>query len=114
LTIEAVRKAITHRLDDGRPSLCAVASELNLSVRTLQRRLSAAGWTYNDLVDDVRFAMARQRMAVPDAPLKAVAAELGFSEHASFTRAFRRWIGVTPREYRRQLLTSPVLEGPGR
>ena len=114
MTIEAVRKAITQRLDDGRPSLCAVAGELHLSPRTLQRRLSAAGWTYKDLVDDVRFVVARQRVARADAPLKAVAADLGFSEQASFTRAFRRWIGVTPREYRRQLLASPVLEAPGR
>lgn len=112
MTIEAARLAITRRLDGGRPSLCAVAHELNLSVRTLQRRLAAAGWTYNDLVDDVRFAVARQHMARPDAPLKAVAAELGFSEQASFTRAFRRWIGLTPREYRRQILAS--VEGPGR
>jgi len=114
MIIRAVREAIAQRLDDGRPSLCAVAGELHVSARTLQRRLSGAGWTYKQLVDDVRFAMARQRMAVPDAPLKAVAAELGFSEQASFTRAFRRWIGITPREYRRQLLTSPVPEGPGR
>jgi len=114
LTIEAVRLAITQRLDDGRPSLGSVADELNLSVRTLQRRLAAAGWTYNDLIDDVRFAVARQRMARPGAPLKAVAAELGFSEQASFTRAFRRWIGLTPREYRRQILASAAVEGPGR
>ena len=99
------------RLDSGRPSLGAVADELNTSVRTLQRRLAAAGWTYNDIVDDVRFAVARQRMARPDTPLKAVAAELGFSEQASFTRAFRRWIGLTPREYRRQILASGVVEG---
>jgi AraC-like DNA-binding protein len=114
LTIEAVRLAIAQRLDDGRPSLCAVADELNLSVRTLQRRLAAAGWTYRDLVDDVRFAVARQRMARPDAPLKAVAVELGFSEQASFTRAFRRWIGFTPGEYRRQTLASAAVEEPGR
>jgi len=91
-----------------------VASELHLSPRTLQRRLSAEDWTYNDLVDDVRFAMARRRMAGSDTPLKAVAADLGFSEQASFTRAFRRWIGVTPREYRRQLLASAVVEVRGR
>ena len=109
LTIETVRQAITQRLDRGRPSLAVVADELNLSVRTLQRRLAAAGWTYNGPVDDVRFAVARQRMVSPGALLKAVAAELGFSEHASFTRAFRRWIGLTPREYRRRLLASAVL-----
>ena len=114
MTIESVRLAIMQRLDSGRPSIGAVADELNTSVRTLQRRLAAAGWTYNDLVDDVRFAEARQRMARPDAPLKAVAAELGFSEQASFTRAFRRWFGVAPREYRRELLASAVAEEPER
>jgi AraC-like DNA-binding protein len=113
LTIEAIREAISHRLNNGRPTLGAVAGELNVSARTLQRRLSAAGWTYTDLVDDVHFARARLRMARADASLKAVAAELGFSEQSSFTRAFRRWIGFTPREYRRQLLASAALEGQG-
>jgi AraC-like DNA-binding protein len=81
-----------------------VAGEFDLSPRTLQRRLSAAGWTYKSLVDDVRFAVARQRVAQTDVLLKALATDLGFAEQASFTRAFRRWAGVTPREYRRRLL----------
>ena len=104
MTIRAVREAIAQRLDNGRPPLCTVAGELHVSARTLQRRLSGAGWTYKQLVDDVRFSMARLRVASANVPLKAVATELGFAEQASFTRAFQRWAGVGPREYRRRLL----------
>ncbi len=74
-----------------------------MSVRTFQRCLAEAGWTYKELLDDVRFAEARRAMARPDELLKVVAIDVGFEEQASFTRAFRRWTGLPPREYRLQL-----------
>jgi len=104
--IDRVRDVIARQLADGRPGIGEVARALNTSVRTFQRRLAEAGWTYKRLLDDVRFAEARCAMARPDDPLKAVAIDLGFVEQASFTRAFRRWTGSSPREYRRWLIQS--------
>ena len=83
-----------------------------MSVRTFQRRLAEAGWTYKELLDDVRFAEARRAMARPDELLKVVAIDVGFEEQASFTRAFRRWAGLPPREYRLQLDRSPKGDRP--
>jgi AraC-like DNA-binding protein len=74
-----------------------------MSVRTLQRRLAEAGLTYSAIVDEIRSVEARRLLAQPGVLLKQVAADLGFCEPASFTRACRRWTGFSPREYRRQL-----------
>lgn len=111
-TIDAVREVIARELSRGRPSLQSVARHLNLSVRTLQRRLAESGWSYVRLVDDIRGTVARRRVGRPGVLLKAVAFDLGFAEQASFTRAFRRWTGLAPREYRRLAGRRPV-ETPG-
>jgi AraC-like DNA-binding protein len=101
--VDTARKMITRSLAGGRPEIRAVARTLNISVRTLQRRLAERGWTYKRLLDEVRFAEARRAIAKPEDLLKVLAIDLGFEEQASFTRAFRRWTGLSPSEYRRQL-----------
>ena len=100
--IDAFREMIERRLVAGRPPIGIVSREVAMSVRTLQRRLGERGWSYSELVDDVRRVVARRRVSHRQILLKAVATDLGFSEQASFTRAFRRWTGLTPREYRRR------------
>ena len=101
--IDRCRETIVRGLAQGRPGVAVVAGALNMSVRTFQRRLAEAGWTYKELLDDVRFAEARRAMARPDELLKVVAIDVGFEEQASFTRAFRRWTGLSPRDYRLRL-----------
>jgi AraC-like DNA-binding protein len=96
------RKVISRTLSAGHPPIEAVAAAVNTSVRTLQRRLAVSGRTYQTLVDEVRLAVARHALVASNAPLKAIAVDLGFAEHASFTRAFRRWTGQTPLQYRRR------------
>ncbi len=110
--IDRCREAIVRGLAQGRPGIAVVAGALNMSVRTFQRRLAEAGWTYKELLDDVRFAEARRAMARPDELLKVVAIDVGFEEQASFTRAFRRWTGLPPREYRQRLDRSPKEHRP--
>jgi len=100
--MEGLRELIARWLVAGRPSIRSTSREVAMSVRTLQRRLAERGWTYTELVDDVRRSVARSRVAHPQTPFKAVAMDLGFAEQASFTRAFRRWTGLTPRQYRRR------------
>jgi AraC-like DNA-binding protein len=101
--VVTAREMIARRLAGGRPEIRAVARTLNISVRTLQRRLAERGWTYQRLLDEARFAEARRAIAKPDDLLKVLASDLGFEEQASFTRAFRRWTGLSPSEYRRRL-----------
>ena len=74
-------------------------------MRTLQRRLARRGYTYSSLVDEARFEIARQLLGDPGMKVAEVALEVGYREQAHFTRAFRRFAGVAPREYRR-LVTS--------
>jgi AraC-like DNA-binding protein len=71
-----------------------------MSVRTLQRRLAQAGASHNVLVAQARFATAAVVLERPDAKILELALDLGYSDHANFTRAFRRWAGCAPREFR--------------
>jgi AraC-like DNA-binding protein len=107
--MEGLRELVARRLVGGHPPIRSTARAVAMSVRSLQRRLGERGWTYTELVDDVRRVIARQRVAAhPRRHLKVVAADLGFAEQASFTRAFRRWTGLTPREYRRRSRPHPM------
>lgn len=80
--------------------LGAVAKTLDLSARALQRRLAAEGRTFRALVDDARRELGKQHLADPGQSLAQVALLLGFSEQAAFHRAFVRWTGVTPGQFR--------------
>jgi AraC-like DNA-binding protein len=72
-----------------------------MSGRTLQRRLGEFDIVFNDLVDQLRFAAARSYLAQRDIAATEVAYLLGFGAQSSFNRAFKRWSGQTPSEYRR-------------
>lgn len=81
---------------DGHPTLQALAPQLGLSVRTLQRRLGAAGVSYRDLVARVRVQIARYYLEETETSLVEIAFLLGYSELSAFDRAFRRWTGRSP------------------
>jgi AraC-like DNA-binding protein len=71
-----------------------------MSVRTLQRRLAEAGVSHQMLVAQARLATAAAVLERTDAKVLDLALDLGYSDHANFTRAFRRWTGYAPREFR--------------
>ena len=79
----------------------AVAEIAGCSVRSLQRRLARQGFHYSDLVDRARFGLAARRLAANDGTMIDIALGLGYADHSHFSRAFRRWAGISPREYRR-------------
>jgi AraC-like DNA-binding protein len=83
-----------------RPDLRALAKELRMSARTLQRKLEEQGMTWKNLVDGVRNARARELLDDDTLSLGEIAFELGFSDEGTFGRAFRRWTGVAPGAYR--------------
>jgi AraC-like DNA-binding protein len=88
---------------DGRCTLEAVAAVLGMSVRTVQRRLESEGTTFGALFDDTRRAAALEYLRDPQMAIKEAAYRTGFSELSTFYRAFRRWTGGTPADYRRSL-----------
>lgn len=98
-----VRDAIEAELRGGDPGLESIARRLAMSPRTLQRRLRDRGAVFNDVLDAVRFQAAKSYLAKRDVAGTEVAYLLGFAEPSSFNRAFKRWSGQTPTEYRRRL-----------
>lgn len=100
--IEKARTVITRELNGGNPSLEHVAAQLGLSERTLQRKLQELGTSHNDLVEQIRRDLAMRYLKEPAMAICEVAYLTGFSEPSSFHRAFKRWTGVTPGEFRQQ------------
>ncbi len=95
-----VRLAVSQLLSEGVPSVSLIASNLGMGARTLQRRLSDQGESFQNLVDQARRELAQQLLHETDYSLAEVAFLTGFAEQSGFTRAFKRWSGQTPRSYR--------------
>lgn len=95
-----VRRTITSALSEGVPTVSAIASELAMSARTLQRRLSEQGHSFQSVVDTARRELAQRLLRETKYSLAEVAFLTGFAEQSAFTRAFKRWAGQTPRSYR--------------
>jgi AraC-like DNA-binding protein len=81
-----------------------VAKRLNISARTLQRRLNDWGVTFEELIDEYRRDRAARLLMRADHSIREIAYSLGYSDPAHFTRAFKRWTGVSPRSYRRAIV----------
>lgn len=87
-------------LPSGDCSKAKVASSLNMSVRTLHNRLADAGTTYQNLLDKTRQDLAEQYMTQANISVSEVAYLLGFSDCSNFSRAFHRWTGLSPSDFR--------------
>lgn len=85
---------------DGPPRLEAVAAEAGCSARTIQRRLRDAGLTFTQVLDEVRLETAARLLRGSEIRVIDLAIDLGYSDHANFTRAFRRWAGTSPTHFR--------------
>ena len=100
--LNEVRLTVKCLLPDGHPTLKAVAAELHVSTRSLQRQLAYVGLTYSELVREVREERAYQLLRQPRISIKQVASRTGFASPSGFSRAFHAWTGLSPRDYRRQ------------
>ncbi|MDH5325497.1 MAG: AraC family transcriptional regulator [Gammaproteobacteria bacterium] len=96
-----VRREIVRELHGGEALRDTIAKKLHMSPRTLQRRLDENGIAYADLLDEVRADLAKNKLQACELSLTEIGFLLGFSEQSAFTRAFKRWTGKTPLEYRR-------------
>ncbi|MGS0897152.1 AraC family transcriptional regulator ligand-binding domain-containing protein [Burkholderia stagnalis] len=97
---QTVREAVARLLRQGDASIEQIASELHVSSRTLHRRLAELGLDFRSLREDTRRRLALDHLHDPRLTLAEVAWLLGYSEHSAFTRAFRRWTGESPRQWR--------------
>jgi AraC-like DNA-binding protein len=98
----SLRQAIATLLREGYPDIHLASEITRMPVRTLQRRLAEEGLTYSRLVEQARFAAAVRWLEDPTLKLVDIAAELGYTDAAHFTHAFKRWTGISPSEFRRQ------------
>lgn len=102
--VGSLQQAIAPLLGESYPSVQVAAEISQMSVRTLQRRLAEEGLSYSRLVEQTRFKRATVWLQDPTLKLMEIAAELGYRDAAHFTRAFKRWTGMSPREFRAQNL----------
>lgn len=102
--VDEVRGQIMHALQHGQPTLEGVADKLHMSPRTVQRRLEKEQQSFGALLDEVRRGAALEYLRNRHVAITEAAYLLGFSEPSTFYRAFKRWTGSTPADYRRSQL----------
>ncbi|MBR0873182.1 AraC family transcriptional regulator ligand-binding domain-containing protein [Bradyrhizobium tropiciagri] len=95
-----VEDQIAQLLPHGRANAAEVARRLGMSRRTLARALSSEGLSFSAVLEGFRTALARHYLEDVELPISQIAWLLGYSEVSSFTHAFVRWTGHTPRAYR--------------
>jgi AraC-like DNA-binding protein len=100
---QRVARQVIQALSEGVPSINDIAQQLNMSSRTLQRRLSDEGFVYQELVDDTRRDLAVRLLEKKEYSLAEIAFLTGYAEQSTFTRAFKRWHGQTPTGFIRSL-----------
>ena len=109
---DRTRQTIFREMNDGSVNQEHIARELGISSRTLRRRLSEEGQSFQGLLDQCRMEFAALEFRVRrKLSLSEMALRLGYSEHSTFSRAFARWSGMAPQEYRRSIA---VAEDAGR
>jgi AraC-like DNA-binding protein len=96
-----VKAIIIDQLPSGNVTDERVARLLHRSPRKLQRQLQSAGTTFNTILNQIRQDLALQYVGDQDTNMTEIAFLLGFSESSAFSRAFKRWTGVSPSEYRK-------------
>ncbi|WP_165839967.1 AraC family transcriptional regulator [Motiliproteus coralliicola] len=95
-----VKAKVIDMLPDSEPSQERVADALHLSLRSLQRKLSQAGTSYTQVLEGVRHELAEQYLQQSHLSVSEICFMLGFASLSSFSRAFKRWTGVSPAHYR--------------
>jgi AraC-like DNA-binding protein len=101
--VDQVKNIILENLPDGQVTDSLVAKELNLSERSMQRRLKEHETTFRYLLDAVREMVAKQYIENPMNRMSDIAFLIGFSEQSAFSRAFKKWTGKSPLEYRNSI-----------
>ncbi|MDM7861082.1 AraC family transcriptional regulator ligand-binding domain-containing protein [Alteromonas sp. ASW11-36] len=88
--------------NDRVPDIQTIAEQLHLVPRTLHRYLKKEGTSFKIILEQAQLAMAKQYLAEHTSTIKSVAYRLGYSDVANFRRAFKRWCGITPQQYKQE------------
>lgn len=107
-----VRSAIVDMMPSGLVSEEKAAAKLNLSTRSLQRKLRSDHTTFKQLLNDVRQELAKSYIHDPSVSLMEIAFLLGYSEYSSFSRAFKRWTNTSPSKARHSRQTPQDISRP--
>lgn len=100
--VHEVRQAVVAALRGGAPSCADIARQLAMSERTLRRKLDEHRTSYRALLDGARRDLALRYLRATDLDVSEIGFLLGFANVSAFSRAFRRWVGTAPIEYRRK------------
>lgn len=95
-----VRRLVVSMAKPEPPSLDAVAANMNLSPRTLQRKLKEEGFAYSVILEKIKAQQALSHLKQGSLSISEIAYLLGYADHASFSRSFKRWTGKSPQAYR--------------
>src|SRR4030095_8911584 len=108
----SVENALVPLLPHGKARLREVAAKLAMSERTLARRLAPEGTSFNAVLEELRFELAKRYIDDPDLSISEIAWLLGYQEVSAFTHAFKRWSGKTPRQMRTEKAMPPEERAP--
>jgi len=96
----AVENTLAPLLPHGQGRLSEVSAKLGMTARTLERRLAKEGVSFLDVLDDLRFELAKRYLQEPNLPISEIAWLLGYADPSAFSHSFRRWTGNPPRQLR--------------
>ncbi|MEO1182763.1 MAG: helix-turn-helix transcriptional regulator, partial [Cyanobacteria bacterium J06636_28] len=97
-----LRRSIMDNATHGEYGVAAAAAAANLSLRTAQRLAMQHGTSLQKLIDEIRLANAKKNLGSPEITIETVAQLLGYANARAFRRAFNRWTGLSPKEYRNE------------
>lgn len=98
--ITQISQYIVKNLHKGDPSIQEVSQALNYSARSLQRKLTSQNTSFKEVIENLKLRLAIQYISQSNLPISEISFRLGFSHTSNFSRAFKRWTGKGPTEYR--------------
>lgn len=100
ISLGMLRQKLPSLLKEGYPPIHQVSKAAEMSLRSFQRQLAKDNLNYSRLVEQVRYETAICLLQDPTLKLIEIALELGYADAANFTRAFKRWTGMSPSQFR--------------
>ncbi len=102
--VDTLRNIISIYISNKNCKIDLIAKAVDIPVRSLQRRLKRHGVSFNDLLNQAKFELAKNRLENSSLPIMEIAFQIGYADAAHFTRAFHRWAGMSPNQFRKRLL----------